>query len=202
MDRETDIQTPPPTEAEGANTEGLGHAEAASAADIPTPPDASIPAPFRELIRIYGLIGRIMHPYFAQHGVSGAQWGVLRVLHRAELQGETSLRLTDLGQRLIIRPPSVTALVDRLERLGLVGRVTSGSDRRVRQVSLKPAGRELLVRVLVHHDEFIASLLAGLTAAEQKQFLKLLTKLGSHLEAMAEPEAAPQESKSPRRSRS
>jgi DNA-binding MarR family transcriptional regulator len=196
MDHETDIQIPLPAQAEGANAEGL------NPAGVTSPPDASIPAPFRELIRVYGLIGRIMHPYFARHGVSGAQWGVLRVLHRAELQGETSLRLTDLGQRLIIRPPSVTALVDRLERLGLVGRVTSGSDRRVRQVSLQPAGRELLARVLVHHDQYIASLLAGLSAAEQKQFQKLLAKLGSHLEHIAEPETAAEESQLPRRSRS
>ncbi len=38
---------------------------------------------FRQLIRNYGLVERIMQPYFARFGVSGAQWGVLRNLHRA-----------------------------------------------------------------------------------------------------------------------
>src|SRR6516162_7475236 len=77
---------------------------------------------FRELIRVFGLAERVMQPYFAQFGISGAQWGVLRNLHRAEQEGRAGLRLTDLGERLLIRPASVTGVIDRLEKAGLVTR--------------------------------------------------------------------------------
>src|SRR5438552_2577532 len=77
---------------------------------------------FRELIRTLGLMERVMQPYFAQFGISGSQWGVLRALDRASEDGLPGLRLTDLSQRLLIRPPSVTGVVDRLERAGLVVR--------------------------------------------------------------------------------
>ncbi len=33
---------------------------------------------FRALIRVYGLIGRIMQPYFSRVGISGSQWALLR----------------------------------------------------------------------------------------------------------------------------
>src|SRR3954467_11797191 len=78
--------------------------------------------PVRELIRAYGLLERIMDPYFAHFGISGSQWGVLRNLHRAELEGHAGLRLSELGRRLLIRPPSVTGLIDRLVRADLVKR--------------------------------------------------------------------------------
>ena len=58
---------------------------------------------FRELIRTYGLVERVMHPYFARFGITGSQWGVLRNLHRAQEEGLPRLRLTELGERLLIR---------------------------------------------------------------------------------------------------
>lgn len=77
---------------------------------------------FRSMLRNHGLMRRTMEPFFASYGISGAQWGILAVLHRSECDGEPALRLTDLGERLIIRPPSVTTVIDRLEKMGLVER--------------------------------------------------------------------------------
>src|SRR5689334_17864495 len=99
---------------------------------------------FRELLRVFGLLERVMQPYFAHFGISGSQWGVLRNLHRAEQQGVPGLRLTDLSERLLIRPPSVTGVVDRLERAGLVVRDGAPYDMRAKQVALTAKGRELV----------------------------------------------------------
>ena len=49
-----------------------------------------------------------MQPYFARFGITGSQWGILRTLHRAEREGLPSLRVTDLSDRLLVRPPSIT----------------------------------------------------------------------------------------------
>src|SRR5436309_11360463 len=77
---------------------------------------------FRELLRTFGLLERVMQPYFARYGISGSQWGVLRNLHRAAGEGRPGLRVVELSERLLIRPPSVTGALDRLERAGLVER--------------------------------------------------------------------------------
>src|SRR5436853_4320989 len=110
----------------------------------------------REMIRVFGLVEKVMQPYFARFGISGAQWGVMRNLHRAEQDGLPGLRLTDLSERLLIRPPSVTGVVDRLERAGLVNRGGSTIDLRAKLVSLSSAGRELMERVLQGHGQQIA----------------------------------------------
>src|SRR4051794_13254810 len=105
-----------------------------------TPPTEEV---FRALVRTLGLLERVMNPYFAQFGISGTQWGVLRTLHRAEADGQAGLRLIDLSDRLLVRPPSVTGIVDRLQRLGLVQRDETPHDLRAKQVVLTPKGRQL-----------------------------------------------------------
>jgi DNA-binding MarR family transcriptional regulator len=140
---------------------------------------------FRQLIRTFGLIERVMHPYFAQFGISGAQWGVLRNLHRAEAEGLRGLRLTDLSRRMLIRPPSVTGIVDRLERMRLIVRQASKTDGRAKRVALTDKGRELIESVLTVHPGQIAQVMSALNTAEQEGLFRLLSRLGEHLEVLA-----------------
>ncbi len=139
---------------------------------------------FRELVRTFGLLDRVMQPHFARLGITGSQWGVLRNLLRAEQEGTPGLRMTDLGERLLIRPPSVTGVVDRLERAGLVGRSPSPEDQRVKLVALTDDGRRLIGRVLEVHEAQIGSALACLNPAEQVALQRHLARLGSHLQAL------------------
>src|SRR5215471_14696292 len=91
---------------------------------------------FRALIQSFGLLKRVMEPFFTRFGISGSQWGVLRALYRAEEEGSGAVRLTDLSERLLIRPPSVTGTIHRLERMGLVARRVSPTDQRAREMGL------------------------------------------------------------------
>ncbi len=138
----------------------------------------------REFIRVEGLLERVMQPYFAQFGISGSQWGLLRTLSRAEQEGQPGLRLTDLSDRLLIRPPSVSGAVDRLERAGLVVRDSLVVDHRAKLVGLTPKGRQLIDRILAVHERQIAKVLGGLNWNEQAEFHRLLGRLGQHLESL------------------
>jgi DNA-binding MarR family transcriptional regulator len=140
---------------------------------------------FAALVRTFGLLKRIMEPYFARFGISGSQWGVLRTLHRCALEGTAELRLTDLGDRLIVRPASVTAVIDRLVRMGLVDRKSSLVDQRAKHVSLTVAGRRFVERILLHHPRQISEVLSGLDRAEQRELQRLLEKLEPHLGQLA-----------------
>src|SRR5258706_4150186 len=141
-------------------------------------------AVLHSLLRSFGLVHQVMEPYFARFGISGPQWGILRILHRGELREESELRLKDVGSRLFIQPPSVTGAVDRLERQGFLKRAGSKTDLRVRCVRLTPKGRALVVRALVGHPEKISSLFAGLKPEELKGLLELLHKLEWHLSTL------------------
>jgi DNA-binding MarR family transcriptional regulator len=151
-------------------------------APLARPPENAI----RELIRTYGLLERVMQPYFARFGISGSQWGVLRNLYRAEQENLPGMRLTDLGERLLIRPPSVTGAVDRLERAGLAVRDDLATDLRAKHVSLTSQGRQLVERVLSGHAAHLDAVLGGLSAEEREDLQRLLACLGKHLEGLIE----------------
>jgi DNA-binding MarR family transcriptional regulator len=153
---------------------------------VPVAPARPSDSTFRELIRTIGLVERVMHPHFARFGISGSQWGVLRCLHRAEQEGWPGLRLTDLSDRLLVRPPSVTGVVDRLEKAGFVVRDGSPTDLRAKRISLTAAGRKLVERVLLVHGEQINAVLGGLNVEEQAELHRLLVVLGKHLEELIE----------------
>lgn len=139
---------------------------------------------FRAFIRTYGMLERVMNPYFAQFGITGAQWGVFRSLQRAEAEGRDALSVTELSERLLIRPPSVTGVIDRMVREDYVTRRALPTDMRVKQIRLTAKGRELVHRVSGGLQRQIAQTLAGLSAGEQVELQRLLALLGRHLETL------------------
>jgi DNA-binding MarR family transcriptional regulator len=146
---------------------------------------------FQSLIRTFGLLGRLMQPHFARFGVSASQWGVLRTLYRTEQAEPSGLRLTDLSERLLVRPPSVTGVVGRLERMGLVVRDSSPLDLRAKHVRLTPKGRRLIEDAALVHRQQVERILSGLTADEQTELHRSLGKLGQHLQGMLDAGGSP-----------
>jgi DNA-binding MarR family transcriptional regulator len=149
----------------------------------PETPD-SVEVVFRAFLGTSGLLRKKMREYFTRFGISGAQWGILRILYRAELDGEPGIRLTDIGQRVLITPPSVTGAVNRLEKLGWVTRTTVSSDQRAKHVTLTPKGRELITRVKQGHRARVHTVMAGLTQRELRDLNKLLAQLTKHIETI------------------
>lgn len=145
---------------------------------------ATTEAAFRSLLRAYGSLKHVMEPYFATFGISGSQWGVLRILHRAKSEGPDGLRFRDIGERLLIRPPSVTGVVRRLQRLGLVDCKTSDTDSRAKKVSLTAAGNELIEQALDGHRAKISAVFGGLSSNEQSQLQQMLERIGYNLKKM------------------
>lgn len=147
-----------------------------------TPAEAAL----REFVRTGGLLKRVTDPYFARFGISPAQWGILRALQRCEEAGGDPPRLTDLCPLLLVHPPSVSGVVDRLERMRLVTRFKPGDDRRTRRIGLTDGGRTLVKTVLAGHAAWIGLIMAGMSAGEQRALARLLRKLGAHLGPLAE----------------
>jgi DNA-binding MarR family transcriptional regulator len=141
---------------------------------------------FRALIQTLGLAERVLQPHFGRFGISGSQWSVLRALHQAEEDGLSGLRLTDLSESLLVRPPSVTGAVDRLQRAGLVWRAGVHTDHRAKLVGLTPEGRRLVDRVRLAHAAQVEAVMGGLTPEEQSELQRLLARLGEHFEGLLE----------------
>lgn len=139
---------------------------------------------YRALLQVMGLLDRVMQPYFGRFGISRSQWACLRVLYRAEQEGLQGLRPVDLGRRLLIRPPSVTGLIERLQRLDYVESNSSAVDLRGKEVRLSDQGRRLVERILPGHRNQISRVMGGLDTDGRRQLHVLLQRLAEHLESM------------------
>ncbi|MXQ67685.1 MarR family transcriptional regulator [Actinomadura rayongensis] len=85
------------------------------------------------------LLGRV-EGVLKPHGLTFAAYEALRLLAFTRA-GE--LPMGKMGERLMVHPASVTNVIGRLERRGLVTRRPSPGDRRIVLAEITPAGREL-----------------------------------------------------------
>ena len=72
----------------------------------------------------------------------------------------------------------MTAVIDHLERRGLVRRERNTGDRRFTSVVLTDSGEASMAAIFPAHARRIASALSTLSAAEQEELGRLCRKLG------------------------
>lgn len=94
------------------------------------------------------------------------------------------LRQNELNDHVLLSQSSLSRLVERLEKRGLVERMPSPDDGRGVLIRLTGTGWDLQKQIGREHVRDIASLVApALTAAEQHELLRLTEKLRSSVAA-------------------
>ncbi len=93
-----------------------------------------------------------------------------------ETDGRDAVSPSEIATALDVARPTVTALVDGLERDGYVSR-TMSADRRTVHVHLTDKARTFLDAFVPTHSALLATLLGGLTVDEQHQLIVLLSKI-------------------------
>ena len=89
------------------------------------------------------------------------------------------LRMTALADHLGLEKSTMTGLVDRAEKRGLLERAPNPIDRRAVDVFLSPTGIELAEQVSAQVARSLAALTDGLTATEQHRLQALLERLST-----------------------
>jgi len=116
-------------------------------------------------------------------GLGLTDFGVLEaLLHKGPLPVNTigPIVLTGKG------PSSISIAVDRLFAKGLVSRVESGEDRRVRIVALTPLGKDLIVSSFRKHSLQMKRVFAELSPEELHGLETALKKVGKRAAALME----------------
>ena len=126
------------------------------------------------VLRAYGTLQRLMEPYFADFDLTPPQFQVLCIANRFREVPPTQ-RL--LARELYVSFPNVTVLLKRLERKGLIERSGNPADRREKYVRVSAAGKKLLERIWLVHQQQMDLVMHGLTVAERKEMARLLNKM-------------------------
>ena len=102
------------------------------------------------------------------------------LLHKGPLPVNT------IGPIVDLTPGSISIAVDRLFAKGLVSRVESTEDRRVRIIALTPRGKDLIVPAFRKHSGEMRRVFSELSAEELDCLEVALKKVGKRAAALME----------------
>lgn len=125
------------------------------------------------LMRVHQVLTQQADQVLAPIDLTFARYELLVRLYFHE---DGSLPLSHLGKLLQIHQTSITSLVDRLEKQGLINRVPHPTDRRSTLAQLTPAGRVLTGKAInLMNAELFRDL--GLAPEEARLLIGLLMKM-------------------------
>jgi len=143
---------------------------ATRAAPAPTSTPAELSAT-DALAQLSFLIHGTLERRAAEHKLSMIQTRLLGVLR------DRTPSVNELAKLLLLDKSSVSGLVDRAERRGLVTRVRSTEDRRAVLVSLTDAGRSLVASVSGQFEADVAAILEGLPRSDRQALSRLVGRV-------------------------
>jgi MarR family transcriptional regulator, lower aerobic nicotinate degradation pathway regulator len=107
----------------------------------------------------------------AGHDLSLVQVRLLGILRDREPAMLAVARFLNLDKS------SVTGLVDRAERRGLVRRTTTAEDRRTVRVALSDRGRQLTHKLATQVERELSLLVQGLSAVDRRRLLTIASQI-------------------------
>lgn len=112
-----------------------------------------------------------------EQGLPIAQWSALKTLWNRD-----GLTISEIGEKLFIKNSTMTALIDRMERDGLVRRERDPGDRRSVRVFLSARGAGLKDRVPDLEEYFRETVGRILSEEEISTLILLLNKMSTGLD--------------------
>jgi DNA-binding MarR family transcriptional regulator len=110
---------------------------------------------------------------FREYGLKQSEFDTLTQLFLSD----RPLTQTELKKRLLTTKGSVSLMLSRMEKQGLLRREGNKKDRRCQLVILTEEGKEFVEPRLARHIQRIGKYFSHLTDLEKEILLKILTKL-------------------------
>jgi DNA-binding MarR family transcriptional regulator len=155
---------------------------------LPIPSDikAEVDAILEAIVYLSTESRRITKELARRVDLTGPQLTVLKVL-----EGLGDLSLSDLSDRIRAQNSTVTGIIDRMEREGLVVRTRSTEDRRVVRIKLTEKGARIARDIAVEPMEIFRTALENLSPGEMRDLLKILTKIARRVQTIVKRDVGP-----------
>jgi DNA-binding MarR family transcriptional regulator len=125
------------------------------------------------------LISGEFHRIVTRKGFTVSEWRVL-----ASLAGAEQKSIGELARMAVMKQPTLTRVLDRMQSRGLVRRVAHDSDRRITLVAITPAGNRQvadLIELANEHEHRVLEPFGLARSQELKKTLKQMIELHEKL---------------------
>ena len=116
----------------------------------------------------------------AEFNTTTQQWAVLGALSRPTVR-EQGMTVKELIEFLLLSRQNLTAVLNRLERSGLIERARAAEDGRARRIRVTKQGSQTWARMLTRIEAYYETALEGFTTEECLTLFRLLDRLKSRL---------------------
>jgi DNA-binding MarR family transcriptional regulator len=111
-----------------------------------------------------------------QVGLNQTQWRVLGILG-----DKNPSTVTGIARRSVLKMSTLTRMLDRMEKDGLITRKLWEKDKRIVHVSITPKGREYLARAVQVGASIYARVFDGISDKKAQQLLSTLVQMRENL---------------------
>lgn len=129
----------------------------------------------RELVRAYQAFADYSAKHIRDLGLTSSQFDVI-----ATLGNTVGMNMTDLAEKTLVTKGTLTGIIDRLEKKGLVTRIVPPENRRSFTIILTPEGEKTFNTVFPAHIAYLKERFNRLSPQELEdtaETLKTLRKL-------------------------
>ncbi len=135
-------------------------------------------------IPILGLLGMVSHrakntakDMYQEFDMNRSSAGVLFMLHNRKTMSQK-----ELAKRLNVTAPSITSMIQKMEKSGYITRRTDEQDQRVMRLSLTEKGESLVQSVIDVSDRMEQILSEGMSLEERLLFRRLMLQINENLD--------------------
>lgn len=125
------------------------------------------------LSRANKAINETTNQFFQDNGLNPTEFAVLELLFHKGMQP-----LQKIGDKILLASGSITYVVDKLEKRGLITRISCAEDRRVTYAQITAEGESFMGKLFPEHENHLHELLSALSIEEKDVAITLLKKLG------------------------
>ena len=119
------------------------------------------------IARTYNQLFTKIEESLKPEGMTTTEFGVLEHLYHKGKQP-----VQNIAEKILVTSGTITYIIDKLEKRGLVERIRCVEDKRVFYVALTPEGELLISGVFKRHEDMLERLFSDLTL-EQKENIHL-----------------------------
>lgn len=136
---------------------------------------------FRALMTTVKLNGKLLMRTLGEKGGHPGQAGCLWAIGTRE--GISQRELADMVQ---LSPPTVTAMLQKMEKAGLIERWDDEEDQRITRIRLTETGRVLDHDLRAAHGEYIAATIGSMSVEDRRELIRLLGILSRNISTALE----------------
>ncbi len=124
------------------------------------------------MARSYNQLFSTLERHFQEMGLNGSEFGVLECLYH---KGEQPVQ--KVAEKILVTSGTITYVIDKLQKKGLVVRKRCDKDKRIYYVHLTDEGYSLMCQLFPKHEAYLEELFSELPEIWKCQLIENLVDL-------------------------